>query len=428
MRISTAQIFQSGLATMQRAQVDLNHTSLQMATGRRILTPSDDPSGAAQSVQLNAAVKATEQYQRNSDYAKPKLELEESQMIALDNYMQRARELVVAGNSDSYNQENRNYIASEIRQLRDDIFGLANTQDANGEYLFGGTRLEKAPFVAGDEKQVSYVGAEGAGAVREIAITSNRRIAAGDTGDYVFMEIPERSGLLTEVVPKSNPPNSPNLKVPGVDMKSEVANLQESLDSAGQTFRIVFEEDGGAMTYKVLDPDGNSVKDSNGNLIGGPYIANEPIEFAGRRVTLSVPNTTPPTVPGDGDELISRPVKQISIFQTLDDIATAFEKSLQGNESREALSQASSIALRNLDAGLERVNEVRTSVGVRLNSLDTQSDLNDQRLVDLKTTLSEVRDLDYADAISRFKLQEVVLQAAQQSYVQVSRLSLFDFL
>ena len=74
------------------------------------------------------------------------------------------------------------------------------------------------------------------------------------------------------------------------------------------------------------------------------------------------------------------------------------------------------------------MNEVRTSVGLRLNTLDTQSELNDQRVVDLKTTLSDVRDLDYADAISRFKLQEVVLQAAQQTYVQVSRLSLFDFL
>lgn len=409
MRISTAQIFQSGLGAMQRAQADLNHTNLQMATGRRILTPSDDPSGAAQSVQLNAAVKATQQYQRNSDYAKPKLELEEAQMIALGNYMQRVRELVVTGGNDTYNQENRNYIAREIRQLRDDIFGLANTQDANGEYLFGGTRLQTAPFVADDKKQVSYTGAEGAGAVREIAITSNRRIATGDTGDYVFMEIPERSGLWTEAVPK--PGNTGTLEIDEVG----VANLQDSLNNAGRTFRIQFDDSSGSMKYQVvLDPDGKSVS-------SGDYDPDTPIDFAGRRITLT-------GTPDDGDEIISRPVKQVSIFETLDKIAKAFETPTKSGDSSEVLSQATSMALRNLDAGLERVNEVRTSVGVRLSTLDTQRDLNDQRVVDLKTTLSDVRDLDYADAISRFKLQEVVLQAAQQSYVQVSRLSLFDFL
>jgi flagellar hook-associated protein 3 FlgL len=78
----------------------------------------------------------TEQYQRNSDYAKPKLEYEEAQIVALGNYMQRVRELVVAGNNDTYNPENRKIIASEIRQLREDILGLANSEDANGEYLF----------------------------------------------------------------------------------------------------------------------------------------------------------------------------------------------------------------------------------------------------------------------------------------------------
>lgn len=425
MRVSTNQIYQSGLSAMQRAQSARDYTGLQLATKQRILTPSDDPGGSAQAVQLNAAIKATEQYQRNSNYAKPRLEQEHAQMDALENVLQQVRERVVAGNSDySYNQQDRKIIASEIRQFHADIVGMANIQDANGEYLFAGTRSQKMPFVVGDQGQVSYVGAEGAGAVREIAITGNRRIATGDTGDSVFMAIPERSGLLTEVVPK--PGSSPNLTAPGVEMKTSVANLQESLNSAGQTFRIQFHDDaGGSMQYRVLDLDGNSVKDVNGGLIGGPYVPNEPINFAGRRLTLTVPlPTTSGTLPANGDEILSRPVTQVSLFKTLDDLATAFE----GTGSREDLSQATSMALRNLSAGLERVNEVRTSVGIRLNDLDMLTGLNQERVLDLKTTLSDIVDLDYAEAISRYKLQEVVLQAAQQTYVQTSRLSLFDFM
>jgi flagellar hook-associated protein 3 FlgL len=156
-------------------------------------------------------------------------------------------------------------------------------------------------------------------------------------------------------------------------------------------------------------------------------VANQPIEFAGRRVTLTVPNTTPSTEPSAGDEILSRPITQVDLFKTLDDIATAFEMSAT-DETRETLSQATSMSLRNLDSGLERINEVRTSVGLRLDTIDTQTELNDERLVDLDSTLSEIQDLDYAEAISRFQLQQTVLQAAQQTYVQVSRLSLFDFL
>lgn len=431
MRISTPQIFNSGLAAMQRAQSKLNHTNLQLASGRTFLSPADDPSGAAQSVQLDAAIKKTEQYQRNNDLARPRLEQEEAQLDATQNALQRVRELVVAGSNDTYIHENRTMIAKEIRDLREDIIGIANFKEANGEYLFAGTRSHTEPFVVSDEGHVSYVGAEGDGAVRAVDITNTRQISIGDTGDAVFMAIPERSGLLTEAVPKAT--NGGTLGVTSVTS----AHLEDALNSADQTLRIKFSYPAthpGAVEYDVLDIDGHAVRDRNGDLLSGTYgstdasglfmpptPANQPLEFAGRRITIE-------GAPDDGDEIISRPTTQVSIFQTLEDIAVAFEQSLATQDDRDVLSKASSIALRNLDSGLKQFSEIRATVGLRLATLDTQSGLNDERILDLSNTISEVRDLDYADAISRFKLQEVVLEAAQQTYVQVNKMSLFDFL
>jgi flagellar hook-associated protein 3 FlgL len=411
MRVSTNQIFQSGLSAMQSAQSKFNNTGMQLATGRRILTAADDPSGATQSVQFKAAIKNTEQYQRNTDYAKPKLEYEEAQLDALSNAMQRARELVVAGNNDTYNLENRKIMASEIRQLRQEIIGLANSEDANGEYLFAGTRSQQQPFIVDEDGGVTYVGAEGPGSVREVDITSNRRIATGHTGADVFMNIPERSGLRTEAVFE---PNSSPAVAAGVKLNTDVADLQQSLNSAGQTFSISFEDDGGTLMYTVLNSDDKAI-------ITEPYDPNQPIEFAGRRITLTAPAV-------DGDKIISRPITHISIFETLDDIAKAFESPTLSEAGREKLSQATSMALRNIDSGLERTNKVRTDVGLRLSVIDTQTELNDERLVDLNSALSEVQDLDYAEAVSRFQFQQTVLQAARQTYTQVNRLSLFDFL
>ncbi|MBV5308598.1 flagellar hook-associated protein FlgL [Chromatium okenii] len=431
MRISTPQMYQGGLSAMQRAQSNFNKTSLQMSTGRSYLTPSDDPNGAAQTVQLDTNIKKTEQYQRNNDLAKPRLEQEEAQIVATQNVLQRVRELVVAGNNDTYIKQNRTIIASEIRKLREDIIGIANLKDANDEYLFAGARSHTEPFVTGTDGKVSYVGAIGAGSVREVSITNAQNVAIGDTGSAVFMEIPERSGLLNEAVPKST--NTGTLYV----NSTSVTNLDDALNSSEQTLRIRFSyppTNPGPVEYDVLDLDGNSVRNSSGDLISGIYgntdaagvfVAPTPstqsIELAGRMVTIT-------GEPADGDELISRPVSQVTIFQTLDDIATAFEDSLTGTIGSEALSRASSIALRNIDSGLGRLDEVRTTVGLRISTLEMQTGLNDERVLDLSTTLSDVRDLDYADAISRFKLQEAVLEAAQQTYVKVNKLSLFDFL
>ena len=121
-------------------------------------------------------------------------------------------------------------------------------------------------------------------------------------------------------------------------------------------------------------------------------------------------------------------MKEISIFDTLDSIVVALERPISDDTGRTALSEAVKVALENLDSSLSLANGVRASVGLRLDDLDTQDDVNSQRIIDLKSTLSDVRDLDYAEAISRYKLQEVVLQAAQQTYTQTSRLSLFDYM
>lgn len=82
----------------------------------------------------------------------------------------------------------------------------------------------------------------------------------------------------------------------------------------------------------------------------------------------------------------------------------------------------------NLDQALGNILDTRASVGSRLKTVENQRNINEDVLLQLRTTLSEIEDLDYAEAISRFNLQQTALQAAQQSYVQVQRLSLFNFI
>ncbi|WP_019628070.1 flagellar hook-associated protein FlgL [Thioalkalivibrio sp. AKL10] len=406
MRISTTQIFQTGIDQIQRGQTELNRTSLQMGRGERILSPSDDPSGATQVNQFERIIQATKQYQRNIDNTQPRLQQEESALQSGTDLLQRARELVVAGNNDSQTNETRSYLAGELRQLREGMFDIANTKDPNGEYLFAGTKSLQQPFQQDGTGAVRYEGAEGTGSVREVAISANRKIPVGDTGARVFMDIPENDGRVGAEVTN---------REAGSRLVVEQTGVNDSAALTDQTYTITLEDlGGGEIGYVVEDEGGTTVAD-------GPYVSGEAITFDGRSITLS-------GTPEVGDEVVSRPAENKSVFETLDAIIAALEEGGASGNSRANLATASNTALADLDAVLGNFSDIRAEVGSRLKAFDQQKDLNEDRLVDLNSAVSEIRDLDYAEAISRFNQQQVALQAAQQTYTQVNRLSLFDFL
>ncbi|WP_018938516.1 MULTISPECIES: flagellar hook-associated protein FlgL [unclassified Thioalkalivibrio] len=405
MRISTTQIFQTGIDQIQRGQTELNRTSLQMGRGERILSPSDDPSGATQVNQFERIIQATKQYQRNIDNTQPRLQQEESALQSSTDLLQRARELVVAGNNDSQTNETRSYLAGELRQLREGMFDIANTKDPNGEYLFAGTKSLQQPFQQDGSGAVRYEGAEGAGSVREVAISANRKIPVGDTGARVFMDIPENDGRIGAEVTN---------REPGSRLVVEQTGVNDSTALTDQTYTITFVDLGdGEIGYEITD--------GAGNTVAGPYVPGEAITFEGRSITLS-------GTPEIGDEVVSRPAQNKSVFETLDAIIAALEEGGASGTSRANLATATNTALADLDTVLGNFSDIRAEVGSRLKTFDQQKDLNEDRLVDLNSAVSEIRDLDYAEAISRFNQQQVALQAAQQTYTQVNRLSLFDFL
>lgn len=312
MRVSTSQVFRNGVDSIQRSQQDLSRTQLQLGSGKRILSPSDDPSGAVKSLQLTSAAGKLEQYERNALSVMQRLHSTETVLTSVVDGLQRVRELVVQGNNGSQTNETRAMIANEIAQVREELLQLANSQDANGEYLFAGLRSWEQPFVAG-ENGVDYRGDEGS---RSVQISAVRSVPVGDPGQDVF----------------------------------------------------------------------------------------------------SVP------APGDGA------TDSRLLFDLYADIESVLKRGPDAEGGSESFHADMGQALGDLDQALGRLLETRTSLGARMNTVETQSRINEDQLLQVKTALSEIQDLDYAEAISRFNLQQTALQAAQQTFVQVQRLSLFNFL
>jgi flagellar hook-associated protein 3 FlgL len=309
MRISTSWAQQTAVNSMLDQQSRLNQTQMQLSTGKKILAPSDDPAAATRIIDLNQSIKQTEQYQGNIDAARQRLSLENGVLQNATDILQRVNELGIQGLNATNSPGDRRAIAVEMEELNQQLVGLANTRNANGEYLFSGFKSATQPFSKDtiNAGAYSYAGDTNS---RPIQIGSDRQIADGDPGINVF-------GIPT-----------------------------------------------------------------------GPL---------------------PATVPAPGSIT--------NIFEAIDKFATDLKSNTQNSASLDDISKS-----------LNRILTAQSSVGSRLNALDNQEGNNADFVLDMKTVLSATEDLDYAEAISRFNLQTVSLQAAQQAFTQVKKLSLFNYL
>ncbi len=185
MRIATSMAYSQGVSAMNTQNFNLNKTMLQMSTGKRIVVPSDDPSGSARVLGLNQAKSRTEKFQENISTTRSSLEIEETAINSVVNVLQRVRELTIQANNDTYDSVQRADIAKEVKQQLGALLGLANTSNGNGEFLFAGFDNRNQPFV-NNAGNIEYRGDQGQ---QLLQIGPTRQIASGDNGFDVFMDI-----------------------------------------------------------------------------------------------------------------------------------------------------------------------------------------------------------------------------------------------
>lgn len=397
MRISTVAMQRLAINSILNQQSELSRTQLQLSTGNRILNPSDDPLGTQRIMELDSTLERIGQFRENGELARVRLSLEDNALASATDIIQRARELVVQGSNDTYTAQSRGLIATEIRQLADSLLETANSQNGQGEYLFGGFRSRSEPFSRGSTG-VTYNGDQGQ---RQLRVSESQQVADGDPGNRVFLEVPTGNGTFAVAAAAAN--TGGGVILPGA--------VVDPLAYDGDDYQIQF-----------TATDAFDIVDSGGAVIqSGAFTEGETIAFRGIEVRID-------GLPDAGDTFDVNPSRYQDMFATLDAIATALENTGESDMARAQTRTALNAGLANLDQSIDRLVQMRTEVGSRLTMLDTQDRANDEYQLQLETTRSDIRDLDFAEAVGRLNLQLTGLQAAQQAYTRVQGLSLFNFL
>jgi flagellar hook-associated protein 3 FlgL len=399
-RISTLQMYRQSVQSMQAQQSELHRTEAQLASGKRINKPSDDPIGAAKILDLNSTIGVIDQFSRNVGGAESSLAFEENVIAGVNNSLQRVRELAIQGNNATNSDSDRQLIAQEIYQKLDELTSLANSRDGRGEYIFGGFSVDSPPY-ADISGSIVYQGDQGQ---RFVQIGEGTQTAVGDSGESVFSRVSSGDGTIEIVAATGNKGSAI------VGAYGHGNNYQ--LDNYTITFNQALTTD--PIDYIITDGAGTTIS-------SGTYNEGESIAFTGVHLSMS-------GSPADGDVVNVDPSRNRSIFDTVKGIADALDRPAEDSAATARFHNELAQGLSNLDQGLDHLGLIRAGIGSRLNNIEAVNNINQDLKLQLETVVSQTQDLDYAEAISRFNLQLTSLQAAQQAFVKTSGLTLFQYL
>ncbi len=401
MRISTRQFQQTSINGILERQNALSRTQEQMATGKRILSPADDPVAATRIHSFKESIGILQQYQSNADQVRNRLGSEEGILKGVVDSIQRVRELAVAGANGALSDVGRQSISEEVYTRLEALIGMANTMDANGEYIFGGNRGKTPPFVKSADVVV-YNGDDGQ---RRLQIGPDFFVDDGDPGSDVFMRIKNGNRVFAT---EYNPANTGTATI-------DQGRVDNIMAYTRHDYTISFPAAG-----QVLVTD-----DTLGTAVSGfpqTYTPGEEIVFDGVAVTLA----GDPVV--GADTFSVKPSSSQDLFATVKRLADALGQpsGLASEETKAKMEITRSIA--ELDNALDHILNVSASVGSRLNSVEGQVFINEDTVLNLQEVMSGLEDLDYAEAVGKLNRQMVGMQAAQQVYLKVQGLSLFEFM
>lgn len=311
MRISTNTFIEGSIGRLTDLQSKISKVQQQISSGKRLITPSDDPIAAAQVVEINQSIALNDQFSKNRLQLANSLNQTDVALSNINDVLQNIHETVLSASNGLNSPDDKLVIAATLQGQFDQLLSLANSTDSTGNYIFSGNNSSSESFIKNDSGFWVYKGSD---KNLEVSVDHNNKMSSTVVGSYLFANA--NAPILTNDQGQDNIFNQLSIAIEALKNPTTTTNFDASISNLGSYF----------------------------------------------------------------------------------------------------------------DLALNQVNAVRSDVGNRLNMIDQLDSLGSSRGLQLTQTLSNLQDLDYTKAISDFSRQQTVLQAAQQTFAQTSKLTLFDYL
>jgi flagellar hook-associated protein 3 FlgL len=408
-RAGSANTYDLAIRNLSSRQSDLANLQENLTSGKRVVRASDDPTAAAQAERSLTRIARIASDQRALESQRNTLVMGESALGDVTDALQLFRELTVSAGNGTHTSAERTTIANQLQGLREQILAVANRKDTNGLPLFSGLGSASTPFAGPNAppNDYSFLGLPGQ------ATSSETSIPGTLDGDGAFMLQPRRDGAYN--VTMSQIPVGRTLMTDPISMvnpslvngSSYTVSVTGVATVAGTT----------TVTYSLAE----------GPPVSGPVQAGLTASFPANLPTFTITqmpglSLTVNGAPAVGDTLQIDPSP--SSFSVLDDAIKDIGTASNANAAAQAVSQA----LHNIDIVMARISAIRGQAGDLLNRADRITSTQEARSIQLEGDRSRAEDLDMVKGISQFQNQQTGYQVALQTYAQVQKLSLFNFL
>ncbi|WP_431273553.1 flagellar hook-associated protein FlgL [Variovorax ureilyticus] len=402
MRISTSSFYEQNVKAMGLQQQNLFNVQQKLSAGTKFLTAGDDPVAAARALGVSESLAESSQYATSRDRATLSLSREETALNGVTSILQNIKTLTVQAGNGTLSDADRAAVATTIQSNLDQLVGLANSDDGNGQFLFAGYKSASAPFAQQAGGGVQYIGDQGQ---RLMQVDVARQMSTGDDGRTVFQSVQGGAGYVT-----SSGSNT------GTGVFGSVGITDATDPNYGKDFQISFA--GG--NYTVTTNDTPPVVAATGT-----YTAGSPITFGGLQISIT-------GTPANGDTFNVTTAKNAGtdIFASISALVTALKTPLTGGgaAAQANLQNALSTANVKVTNAHDNVLTVLSSVGSRMTELDSLNTSGSSRDLIDKGYLSDIQDLDVTSAISEFYQRQSSLQATQMTFAKLNSIALFNYL
>ncbi|NCP65392.1 MAG: flagellar hook-associated protein 3 [Paraglaciecola sp.] len=407
MRISTAQLYDRSIQAVLDNQGDLSDIQQQLASGKKLLRPSDDPVGAAQVIRLTEEIDLISQYKKNNNLVTNSLEQEETVLSNINTALNRARVLMIQAGNGILNVDDRAAISSEVKQIRDQVFDLMNSRNSAGEYIFAGYQSASPAFGLNQSATGNKYTYQGDDGFNQIRVSDTVKLQVNNNGKEVFEDVLAR---LKATLSSSVGATSASVKV------SEQGNFDKFHKANYDAVTPLNNE------FQATVLAGNQVQISNvgtGQILDTiDFASGVPFSFRGLSFQFNG------TVGASVNFQLNTPEKQ-NIAETLNNFVLALnDRDISETDYQNALSDA----LVGTDNAMNKIGTATSAIGGRLNVAESVLNATLDLEITNKSARSNIEDVDYAEAVSELSRQETALEAAQATFARVTGTSLFDYI
>jgi flagellar hook-associated protein 3 FlgL len=460
----TFRLMQSEINNINRRLQDLRQ---EAATGKRFNKPSDDPSAVRPVLNYSKQIRANQRYQENMGMAQNKLQAQDSHMDHAEDTLVRAKQHTIRAISGAMNENDKEILADQVRQMKNELLSTANTQ-INERFLFSGYQEETQPFQKDADGTVRYHGDDNA---REAEIAPGEQLEVSIPGRELFLgekdtngdgNADEKNGAdafrtlnnVEALMRQDNPQVSGSFGgnyegweyEDGNNFDTVTFDLElagESLTGGGSQIEVdmsvVSSENAGDIADAVgseivtktgvggsLGSDGDSVTITNSS---GDEVT---ITRSGDSFEFETTNGAPFRIASfqesSTDNNAGPDLNRAAVMRVSSDPGSKGDAILQSGDSTTIAGTDLNEQLGELDEAMTRFRKYRGEMGINMNRLETSIDAKAQAENDLKQILGKYENADITETSSQIVQRETALKAALSVTSRMAKISILNYM